>query len=158
MYVRTVPRQSSGTGGTTRVFKVKADQDELVDEYPVYMYGDLYLEWSPLAGKWCLVHLEPARMTSDIDLGNSGRVSHLVFYMGGRELARYNTQDLGNIGLDRRVITLQYANQGQFMVTGISQVPATNDYVFLVRKIDSGGKIVEVAFDVTTGKIFSNAR
>ena len=42
-YVRSIPAEAIGNKGKTQVFKVKSSGDELLDEYPVYMRGELYL-------------------------------------------------------------------------------------------------------------------
>jgi hypothetical protein len=156
-YVRSVPSGDYGTEGTTKVFQVKRDGDELLDEYPVYMRGELYLGWSPTAGKWCLVHLEPERITSNNDFRKLGKVSRLAFYMGGKSTASYTSQDLEKMGLRRKVQTLVHKQGGQYMVHGICQVPRTNHYVLKIEKISpQGGDTETLLLDVTTGKSFAH--
>src|SRR4029453_82393 len=99
------------------VFKVRSNGDELVDEYPVYMRGELYLGWD--AGKWCLVHLEPERITSNNDVKKLGKVSRLAFYMGGKEIMAYTGKELEEMGLNHKVPTLVYRHRGQFMARWI---------------------------------------
>jgi hypothetical protein len=155
-YVRTVPNGDVGTEGNTKVFQVKRDGDKLLDEYPVYMRGELYLGWSPIAGKWCLVHIEPERITSNDDFRKIGQVSRLAFYMGGKNIGAYTRQDLEKMGLKRRVQTLVHKQPGQFMVQGICQIPMTNSYVLKIEKISGKTNEIEtLLLDVTTGKIFS---
>lgn len=152
-YVRSVPSEDYGDEGKTQVFRVRNDQDELLDEYPVYMRGNLYLGWSPLAGKWCLVHLEPERIKSNNDYAKVGKVSRLAFYMGGKKLGAYSGEDLVKMGLKRKVQTLIYKQPGQFLVRGIRQVPRTNHYVFVIEKIGAPGSAPEeIRLDITTGK------
>jgi len=158
-YVRTVPRGDTGTEGNTKVFQVKRDGDKLLDEYPIYMRGMLFLGWSPIAGKWCLVHLEPERVTSNDDLRKIGKVSRLTFYMGGELIRTYTNQDLENMGLTNCVQTLVHKQPGQFMVHGICQIPRTNSYVLKIEKISEKGNETEtILLDVTTGKQFSEER
>lgn len=153
IYVRSVPSSDFGDAGKTQVFRVKKDQDELLDEYPVFMRGELYLGWSPLAGKWCLVHVEPERITSNDDYRKLGKVSRLAFYMGGKELHSYSGEDLGEMGLDRKVQTLVHRQPGQFLVHGIRQVPRTNDYVFVIERTGKpGSDSQEIRLDITTGQ------
>jgi hypothetical protein len=156
-YVRSVPNSDYGTEGKTQVFRVRSNGDELVDEYRVYMRGELYLGWSPIAGKWCLIHLEPERITSDDDFEKVGTVSRLAFYMGGKEIMAYTGKDLEKMGLKKRVQTLVHRGLGQFMVHGIQQVPGTNHYVFLIEKTAEQNAGTEtISLDITTGRIFSD--
>lgn len=153
-YVRSVPTEDFGTQGKTRVYKVKSDNDQLLDEYSLYMRGSLYLGWTPLAGKWCLVHVEPARVTSDTDYRNMGKITRLAFYMGGKELYSYTSEDLQKIGLERKVAHLQNRIPGSFIVHGIEQIPCTNYYVFSVEVTNKSGNPEKVTFDITTGKLY----
>ena len=156
-YVRTVPDDDFGAEGNTKVFQVKRDADELLDEYPVYMRGELYLGWSPIAGKWCLVHLEPERITSNNDFRKLGKVSRLVFYMDGKSVWAYTSQGLEKMGLKRRVQTLVHKQPGQFMIHGICQIPRTNSYVLKIEKISEKGTDTEtILLDITTGKSFAD--
>lgn len=156
-YVRSVPSSDYGTEGKTQVFKVRSNGDELVDEYPVYMRGELYLGWDAIAGKWCLVHLEPERITSNNDFAKVGKVSRLAFYTGGREIMAYTGKDLEEMGLKQKVQTFAYRQRGQFMVRGIQQVPGTNHYVFVIEKTSEKGNGTEtISLDVNTGKTFSD--
>ncbi len=156
-YVRSIPSNDYGNEGKTQVFGVRKNGDELLDEYPLYMRGELYLGGSPITGKWCLVHLEPERITSNNDFKKLGKISRLAFYMGGKELFAYTGEDLEKMGLKDRVQTLVYRHAGQFMVLGIQQVPLTNYYVFVIEKIAEKASGTEtIYFDITTGKPFEN--
>ncbi len=157
LYVRSIPSSDYGTDGKTQVFSVRSNGDEFVDEYPVYMRGELYLGWSPIAGKWCLAHLEPERITSNNDFAKLGKVSRLAFYMGGKEIMAYAGKDLEKMGVKKRVQTLVYRQSGQFMVHGIQQVPGTNHYVFVIEKTAEQGNGTEtISLDITTGKMFND--
>jgi hypothetical protein len=156
-YVRSIPTGDYGNEGKTQVFRVRKNSDELLDEYPVYMRGELYLGGSPITGKSCLVHLEPERITSNNDFKKLGKISRLAFYMGGKELVAYTGEDLEKMGLKDRVQTLVYRHAGQFMVIGIQQVPLTNHYVFVIEKTAEKGSGTEtISFDITTGKSISD--
>jgi hypothetical protein len=156
-YVRSIPDGDAGATGKTQVFKVKKERDELLDEYPLYMRGTLYLGWSPLKAKWCLIHVEPAQILNDI-YGNSGKVTHLVFYMGGKEIVSYSDADLQQYGLMKNVATLQDGAPGQFIIQGVEQIPLTNNYVFTIEKLAQNKKGTEkLLFDITTGKLFESA-
>ena len=154
-YVRSVPSGDYGTEGKTQVFAVGCNGDELLDEYPVYMRGELYLGWSPIVGKWCLVHVEPERITSEHDFQKLGKVSRLAFYMGGKALVAYTGKDLEKMGLKEKVQTLVYRQLGQFMIHGIQQVPLTNHYVFVMEKTAEQGNGTEtISLDIITGRPF----
>jgi len=146
-----------GSKGNTKVFQVKRDGDKLLDEYPIYMRGELYLGHSPIVGKKCLVHLEPERITSDAEMWKKlGKVSRLAFYVGGKSIRAYTGQDLEKMGLKRKVATLFSRRSGTFMVLGICQIPRTNHYVLKIDKIAQAGNDLEtLLLDITTGKIFS---
>jgi len=153
-YVRSIPAEAIGNKGKTQVFKVKSSGDELLDEYPVYMRGELYLGWSPILGKWSLVHVEPARVSSDVDFLNMGKVTRLAFYSGGKELFSYSSEDLRKLGLERRVTHLKNNLNGNYIVHGIEQVPRTNDYVFALEKTVNNSSATErILLDITTGKV-----
>jgi hypothetical protein len=156
-YVRSVPKADFGSEGKTQVFRVKKDGDELLDEYPVYMRGELYLGWSPIAGKYCLVHVEPERITSNDDSRKIGKVSRLAFYMGGTELFAYTRENLEKMGFQQKVQTLVHRQPGQYLVHGIRQISGTNHYVFELEKTVEAGKETEtLMLDITTGKVFGS--
>ena len=153
-YIRSIPFSDYGTDGKTEVFRVRAAGDELLDQYPLYMRGQLYLGWNPLAGKWCIVQVEPERITSENDMMKVGKVSRLVFYMGGKELASYGADDLSQMGLRQQVSTLVYHIPGQFLVRGIQQVPLTDQYTFVVERTAEAGTEI-ISLSITTGKVLS---
>ena len=125
--------------------------------YPVYMRGELYLGWSPILGKWCLVHLEPARVSSDIDFDNMGKVTRLAFYVGGKEIFSYSSEDLQKLGLERKVAHLTNNLTGSFTVHGIDQIPLTNHYVFAMeRTVGNQTNTEKVLLDITTGKVLAD--
>jgi hypothetical protein len=156
-YVRSIPSDDFGNIGKTQVVKVKNDSDEILDEYPVYMRGQLYLGWSPIQGKWCLIHLEPIRITNDKDYYNMGRISRMVFYMGGKAIHSYSGEDLIKIGLERSVTSLEHGIHGQFKIHGIKQVELTNRYALSIEKSTLQSKVPEeLLFDITTGKLLGN--
>lgn len=154
-YVRSIPSDEYGTAGKTQVFQVTSDVDKLLDEYPVYMRGELYLGWSPITGKWCLVHLEPERITSSSDFKKRGKVSRLAFYMGGKELCTYSGAALDKLGLNDKAQPRIDGQSRQFTVHGIMQIPRTNHYVFSIKKpSETGAGTDTISLDITTGKIF----
>jgi len=153
-YVRSVPSEAIGDKGKTQVFAVKHGEDELLDEYPVYMRGELFLAWSPSSGQWSLVHLELARVWSEFDIDDMGKVSRLAFYLGGRLIADHSPEELRQLGLERRVTHLGNQRIGHFTVLGIEQVASTNRYVFVMETINRLGRAERIRLDITTGKAF----
>ena len=128
----------------------------MLDEYSSYMRGELHLGWSPICGKWCLVHIEPVRITNDLGMFE-GKLSRLAFYMGGKEIFSYTAEDLSKFGLERKVSTFGNKSRGQFIIHEIEQIPGTNDYVLPIEKIGDDLTVPEkLLFDITTGKIFTN--
>jgi hypothetical protein len=157
IYVRSVPTSDYGDEGKTQLFRVRKNGDELLDEYALYMRGELYIGWSPITGKYCLVHLEPTRITSNNDLAKLGKISRLAFYVGGKELVVYTGEDLERMGVKTKVQTLVYRQPGQFMIHGIQQLPLTNHYVFVIEKTaDKVSGNETIRFDITSGKPFTN--
>jgi hypothetical protein len=151
-YVRTVPAAAMGSAGKTQVFRVRSEGDELLDEYPVYMRGELHLGWSPSAGKYAIVHVEPERITSSDDYAKLGKVTSLTFYLGGRQVATLGAKQLEQLGLRHKVTSLVHRQPGQFVVHGIRQVPQTNDYVLDIEKAVGPGATETLSFDITTGR------
>lgn len=156
-YVRSVPAEAFGEKGTTKIFKVKSDADEILDEYPLFMRGELLLGWSPSKGKWCLVHIEPERITSKNDFRKLGKRSRMNFYMGGKKLRSYTGEELEKMGLKRHVV-MSHGNSGDFIVKGIEQIPRTNDYVLSIEKVITKNKTEKILLDITTGEPFKTKK
>jgi hypothetical protein len=136
-YARGVPDADTGSGGTTHVYRVGRDKDELLDSYPWYALEKLTLGWSPTAGKVAVM----ARG------GPTG--SELSFHLGGKQLASYTVEDLSKLGVEvglRRGPT-GAVSHAEFRAVGYEQVPGTNDYRFV---IETRGE--RLAFDILTGK------
>ena len=47
-YARCIPAESQGAKGTTTIYRVKADADEVVDRYDWYGPTTVVLGWSPI--------------------------------------------------------------------------------------------------------------
>jgi hypothetical protein len=103
-----------------------------------------------------LAHLEPERITNNNDFRKVGKISRLVFYMGGKSLKSYTGKDLEKMGLNRKVQSLVHRQPGQFMVRGIIQVPRTNQYVLKIEKPSkTGGGTEAILIDIITGNIIT---
>ena len=143
-YLKAIPKDSNGEEGSTKVFKVGKENDELVDEYNWYTKGELYMGWSPLAGKVALIRLDK----EDLDLKpHGGEILRLVFYLGGNKIRSYDQKQLRNMGLILPVITF-YGREGDVKVLGVQQIPGTNEYVLSFEK--ENGEII--SFDIVTGE------
>jgi len=111
-YLKAIPKDLSGEAGPTKILKVGKDGDELVDEYNWYTRGELYLGWSPLAGKVALIRLEK----ENLELRPHGcEILKLVFYLGGKEIRSYNKEQLQGMDLIQPVIIF-YGRDGDFKV------------------------------------------
>ena len=141
-YAKCVPDAADGPAGTTKVYRVRRDADELVDAYDWYAAEGVVLGWSPVAGK-------VAVMARGGKPGADGRRGELSFHLGGRQLTAYTTADLEVLGVEvlpRRGPTGPVP-RAEFRVVGCEQVPGTNDYDFVIQ---AGGR--QLRFDILTGK------
>src|SRR4051794_6172373 len=87
-YARCIPAADAGFAGTTRVYKVRREKDELLDTYNWYAPGGVVLGWSPIAGKVAV-------------LARGGKTGvELSFYLGGKHLASYTAEDLRQFGVE----------------------------------------------------------
>jgi len=138
-YARCLPDADKGSAGTTKVYKVGRDKDELVDTYDWYTSRGVTLGWSPIAGKIAVMAL--GGKTPD----GSAQVE-LSFYLGGKMLASYTAEDLRALGVEVE----RRADPGQvdMSAVGCEQIPRTNDYVFVIES-----RRKRLAFDILTGKI-----
>ena len=50
-YVRCIPDDQKGEKGSTVLYRVNKDKDEIVDRYDWYSSKGVILGWSPIAGK-----------------------------------------------------------------------------------------------------------
>ena len=147
-YVRSIPEEKIGIKGTTKVYEVRNDSDELIDAYNFYMKGDVFLGWSPKAGKFALVHIEKDRVTEENWLQAIGKISQITFYLGGQKLKSYTKDDLIFLGVLKEESRLNL----DIKIKGIEQILGTNDYVFSIEKSDQSA----ISFDITTGALFTN--
>lgn len=134
-YARCIPDEISGAAGSTKVYSVKRDKDDLIETYDWYAEGGVTLGWSPITGKVAVM----ARSIS----------GELSFYLGSKFLVSHTLDDLGKLGVEvaKRRTTAGPDLRAEFRVIGCEQVPGTNHYNFV---IESKGK--RFAFDIVTGK------
>jgi hypothetical protein len=137
-YARCIPEGNLGAEGTTKVYKVGREKDELLDTYDWYAPFGVTLGWSPTAGK-------VAVMARDGKQVAGAEKVYLSFHLGGKHLASYTAEDLRKLGVEVSVRT--DPTQVKFRVVGCEQVAGTNDYDFV---IESKGK--RITFDIVTGK------
>jgi hypothetical protein len=136
-YARCVPGEKQSSDGTTKVFKVGRETDELIDAYDWYA-PEVTLGWSPTAGK-------VAVMARGGKQAAGAEPVELSFHIGGKHLISYTAEDLRKLGAEVTVRTSP--TLVNFRVVGCEQVAGTNDYDFV---IESKGK--RLAFDIVTGK------
>ena len=154
-YVKSAPEDEAREGttkGTTRIYRVRKDADELIDSYDWYAPRErqpgLVMGWSPIAGKIAVmrIHDEPAPLTDE-------RVE-LSFYIGGKFLKSYTVKDLVALGAnspgqDHRKFTDEIRLSLEYKVLPCEQVPTTNDYRFAIQV--AGDK--KILFDILTGDV-----
>ena len=150
-YLRSIPAEDYGTAGKTVLYEVGKEEDKAIDQYDVYMRGELFLGWLPLEGKFAVVQLEPVRITSADDFEKLGKVSRLLFYKGGKLIREYSQEDLAGLDLVSR--TWRLTGEGDFTVEGVQQVPRTNHYRFQVTRRDEKLKPEILKFDISTGEL-----
>ncbi len=144
-YAKSVPAESYGSKGTTRIFAVAPGNDTIIDTFDWYS-GEIYLE--------CATgHANEQVGTSVVQIGPWARgreasVGHLAlaFYFRGRLVRRYSTLDLmgspGNVSRS---------------VSHYTVIKQANDYrqresnfsAFEILTVD--GRLI--SFDPTTGAI-----
>ena len=144
-YARAIPDEDRGSKGTTTIYRVRRDQDEVVERHAWYASGGLHLGWSPIAGK-----VSTMALSRDMAKDPAEQVE-FSFYIGVQHLATYTTADLAKLGAlvlptgdsERRGAALR--------VVGCEQIPGTNEYVYRVILTSSAGAKT-IDFDVLTGK------
>jgi hypothetical protein len=150
---KSVPVDEASDGdvkGTTKVFRVRKDADELVDTYdwhaPREGQPGLVLAWSPIAGKIAVLRLHDEAAPSAEDR------TELSFYIGGKHLKSYTSKELVALGASpvggKRLDGDERRSPLDYKVLGCEQVASTNDYRFAVQF--AGKKIL---FDILTGNI-----
>jgi len=141
-YARCIPRETTGSGGFTDIYKVQKDHDELVDHYDWFTKHGVVLGWSPIAGKVAVMAIRkdaPSPPDQQIEFS---------FYLGGKLLKSWTTADLNRLGAE--VSPSFYGGErAVFQVLGCEQVPRTNEYIFSI-KIAKDNK---VSFDILTGDL-----
>jgi hypothetical protein len=140
-YARCIPAGADGTEGTTTIYRVQKDADQVVDTYDWYSKAGVVLGWSPIAGKVAVMSLS-GKAASDPD-----KQVEISFYLGGKLLTSYTTKDLVGWGADKYRLDTRDEKRAMFNVVGCQQIPRTNKYVFT---IEIKGK--QLRFDILTGK------
>jgi len=149
-YLRSTPDDDFGTAGKTELYSVKKGGDELQETFPVYMRGELFLGWISMGGKWALVQVVPERIRSNDDYRKLGKVSRLVFYLGGEKIKEYPAAELAKLGMVR--VSRNPRQPGDFSAVG-------NDYTqpgrfpFKFTIINEKTKKDWITFDLETGKL-----
>ena len=133
IYARCVPAADAGTAGTTRIYRVGREKDELLDTHPWYAPEGVTLGWSPLVGK-VAVAARPGMAAEE-----------LSFALGGVRLAGYSAAEVKAMGAAADVVRGVGIRAG-IQVIGCEQVPGTNEYDFVV---EAGGR--RLRFDILTG-------
>ena len=142
-YARCIPRDNTGSAGSTDIYRVKSDGDELVDHYDWYSPHSVELGWSPIAGKVAvMVRHRDAPTTPDKQV-------ELALHLGGKLLKTFTTDDLVRLGAEIHADPSGGGKRAEFQVAGCEQMerPNANQYAFTLRL--SAGKLV--FFNILTG-------
>ena len=143
-YARCVPAQDGNGPGTTKIFRVRADKDELIDSYDWYARDGVVLGWSPIEGKVAVMRVH--RGERDAGKAAAGQ-TEVSFYLGGKLLKSYTTRELVELGAEESMA--RHGRDGAiYRVVGCEQVPGTNRYLFVIE--GKGGR--RITFDITSGK------
>ena len=138
-YAKSIPAESYGSKGETRIYRVTKDQDELETTFN-WFAGELFLQdtaWGTSVvrlGPWARGH-----EASKDDLA-------IAFYLNGKLLKQYSTLDLAGKPDNVHSSTSHYTVWGKIL--GYRWIDS-NDYAFDVEALD--GKII--SFNITTGEI-----
>jgi len=156
-YAKSVPEKNMGTKGTTKVYRVGMDGDELLDSYdwyaPKQFQIGMELGWSPIAGKIAVIrmHDEPEALADD-------RVE-LSFYIGGKFLKSYTVKELVALGMSPLGHDAGKKGEGMrewvdYRVAGWELGRKPNEYFWSIVMGD--GK--KVLFDPLTGEVAGDAK
>jgi hypothetical protein len=137
-YARCIPAETEGIKGTTTIYRVRKDKDDVVDTYDWYSKPGVVLGWSPIAGKVAVMSL------GGKEAPEPDKQVEFSFHLGGKHLASYTTKDLMAWGAD---VDSRNGRRAVFNVVGCEQIPRTNRYVFTVEI-----KHEKLSFDILTGK------
>ena len=143
-YAKSVPVETYGEKGVTRVFMVNAGTDKLMHTYSWYA-PQLFLECNvapdgkPVAVSVARIGPWPrGRRANESDLA-------LAFYRGGQFLKRYSTLDIAGAAEHVSASVSHYRVLDQ--IDGYRWRTA-NDYTFQVRTVDGRS----LSFDAATGE------
>jgi len=142
-YARCVPHNAAGTAGSTDIYRVQEERDEVVDHYDWFTKHGVVLGWSPIAGKVAVLALRPEPSDS-LD-----KQVELRFYLGGKLLKSWTTAQLQALGADVGM-SRPGGRMARFQVLGCEQIPGTNEFAFTVQI----GKEKKLSFDILTGDLF----
>ena len=136
MFGKSIPEESYGQKGKTRVFSVGADRDTLVYEYPWYA-NIFYIGGS---GERTLIRFGPWQR------GSNPEKDHLALgiYRDGKTVKEYSTIEMVNFGSGISTSVSHYTVFGQHL--GFRWLKE-NNYVYEVEGVS--GKVF--TFDLETG-------
>lgn len=143
-YVRCIPDDQEGEKGSTVLYRVNKDKDEIVDRYDWYSPKGAILGWSPIAGKVAIMR------KGGQDSPDHKKQVEFSFYIGGKFLKIYTTHDLMTMGAKVSFKRFEGSKRADIEFLGCRQIPRTNEYVFPVKISDN--KIIE--FDILTGELY----
>jgi hypothetical protein len=142
-YARCVPAADGKGPGSTKIFRVRAENDELVDSYDWYARDGVVLGWSPIEGKVAVMRVHRGERDAGKPAAGQAEIS---LYLGGKLLKSYTTQELVELGAEESM-TRHGHDGANYKIVGCEQVPGTNRYLFVIE--GNGGR--RIRFDIITG-------
>lgn len=140
-YARCIPAGGDSSKGKTTIYRVEDPKDIVVDTYDFYPNHGMWFGWSPKAGKVAVM----TRLTEQNP--DPKKQIELTFYLGGKKLSSYTTEQIWNMGATRK-LDMVGGNCADIEIMGCDQIPGTNDYDFVLRT----QKKLFIRFDILTGK------
>jgi hypothetical protein len=145
-YTKSVPSGSYGSEGSTKVYRVEAKQDRLVDTYP-WFSPRIHLECSTRMpdGRYAVAVVQFGPWAR----GQTATAEHLAiaFHAGGRRLRSYSTLDIA--GLPERVS----ASVSHYTVIREVEGFVTVGGASVFRLVTVDGR--RLTFDSATGELLS---
>jgi hypothetical protein len=143
-YARVKPSRE-GSPAKTQIFQVGEEKDSLIDSYDFYS-PQVELGWSPIAGKVAVLatRLKPS--------SSNGKESEIDFFLGGKHLKSYSTEELIQLGAQSTARLYEDGkHRADFKVIGCHQIPGSNEYDFIITL----GKEKTLRFNILTGMLRS---
>lgn len=146
-YIRAIPAEAKGDKGTTFLYLVKDETDEIVDKYNWFARRGVVMGWSPIAGKVAILKI------GGLISRNFEKQVEFSIYLGGKHLKTYTTNHLIKMGAEVTSYSLDLKERAKIEFLECKQM-VDNEYAFAVKI----SKTKTVFLDILTGKIYRKAK